>query len=319
MKLNEIKINDKILMHGFSASGNFTNRFTALHPELIKASASGGVNATPILPIDTYKNNKLIYPIGVYDFNIILGNDFDKLSYSKVPQFIYMGALDTNDTLPYSECFSEHERWLIINTLHRRMMPYRWDKSKKLINTINYPIQMVTYDSTAHEIKEEMLNDIIRFFKASMDGTNTKIKPYSYPKTELKTLNNVYINGLFWRGSKSIPDVNKMRELSGSDFIISISDWIDYKNYRQLSEFKDDAGFNFEIRSLDNKTKTLITTMNFAGTMSMGDGTFQGFVVKLDQNQLSKLKSQQKYKIIPKNKSNKYKWRVKKSVYLIKP
>ena len=63
----------------------------------------------------------------------------------------------------------------------------------------------------------------------------------------------------------------------------------------------------------------VIKEQNLVGRISTGNGTFQGFVVELNDRQLQKLKPKVKYKIISKNKSNKYQWHVAKDVYLIRP
>jgi hypothetical protein len=41
-------------MIGFSASGAFTNRFTLLHPEMIKAASIGAPGGWPIVPTATW-------------------------------------------------------------------------------------------------------------------------------------------------------------------------------------------------------------------------------------------------------------------------
>ncbi|PTN32858.1 hypothetical protein [Desulfonatronum sp. SC1] len=46
-----IATEDKVFMMGYSASGAFANRFTMLHPELIKAAAIGAPGGFPILPV----------------------------------------------------------------------------------------------------------------------------------------------------------------------------------------------------------------------------------------------------------------------------
>ena len=45
LRRHELAVEDDVFMHGFSASGTFTNRFAVLHPARVRAVASGGVNA----------------------------------------------------------------------------------------------------------------------------------------------------------------------------------------------------------------------------------------------------------------------------------
>jgi|SRR5215469_2890118 len=100
----------KIFMDGFSASGCFVNRFTALHPEAVRALAAGGINGLPIFPLEAYRGNKLPYPIGVADLKELTGTPFDAESYKRVSQYLYMGSLDPKDTLPFSDAWDDNER-----------------------------------------------------------------------------------------------------------------------------------------------------------------------------------------------------------------
>ncbi len=69
-----------------------------LHPEYIRAVASGGINGVPIIPAETLNGKNLPYHTGIADIELITGLTFKREAYLKVSQFIYMGALDDNDT-----------------------------------------------------------------------------------------------------------------------------------------------------------------------------------------------------------------------------
>lgn len=58
MKLAEkgFRLTGKFPMTGFSASGSFANRFTAIHPEKVMATAAGGINGLLILPREQMEN-----------------------------------------------------------------------------------------------------------------------------------------------------------------------------------------------------------------------------------------------------------------------
>ncbi|MBP2659830.1 MAG: hypothetical protein H6Q69_2862 [Firmicutes bacterium] len=165
LKDKNIVVQDKIFMSGFSASGSFVNRFTALHPEIVQAVAAGGVNCMPIIPAAEWDEQKLIYPIGVYDINQIAGIEFNIDKYKKVSQYIYMGSLDDNDTLPYDDAFDSDERELIINFLGTDMHE-RWEKSKNIYQQLDVPATMVMYDDVGHETNDVIIQDIVNFFRA---------------------------------------------------------------------------------------------------------------------------------------------------------
>lgn len=163
LKDDKIIVNDKVLMNGFSASGNFVNRFTLLHPEMIQAVASGGVNCMPIIPQPELEGLKLIYPIGTYDIKEITGSEFNLDAYKQVPQYIYMGSLDDNDTLPYDDAFNDDERELIIKLLGNDMHG-RWEKTKDVYYQLGIPAEMIMYEGIGHQTNDDTMEDVTNFF-----------------------------------------------------------------------------------------------------------------------------------------------------------
>ncbi|MEA2021466.1 MAG: hypothetical protein U9N08_03205 [Candidatus Caldatribacteriota bacterium] len=172
-----IILGNKVFMNGFSASGNFTNRFVALHPEIVQAVVSGGVNCMPIIPCEEWEGIRLPFHVGVADIDKIADIQFDLEKYKKVAQYIYMGEIDNNDTLPYDDAFNEAERRLVKELLGEEMKG-RWEKTKKIYQHLNIPAQMVMYDGVGHEIKSEIIEDIIEFFRLNTEEEIRYIKPY---------------------------------------------------------------------------------------------------------------------------------------------
>lgn len=158
----------KILMNGFSASGTFVNRFAALHPDLVQAVASGGINSMPILPLYETDGIHLIYPIGVSDIETIVSQKFDLDTYVKIHQYVYMGANDDNDTLPFDDAFSPEEKGIILDVLGSEMKG-RWEKSKQIYAKLGCSAEFVLYDDVGHEVTKDITLDIIDFFRASMN------------------------------------------------------------------------------------------------------------------------------------------------------
>lgn len=164
LKEDNIIVNDKVLMNGFSASGSFANRFTILHPQLIQAVAAGGINCMPILPIEEGEGIALPYPIGISDIKEVADIDFDVNEYKKVPQYLYMGSEDNNDTLPYNDAFSETERQIIVEFLGSDMK-VRWEKSKGIYKQLGIPAEMIMYDGVGHSISSKIIEDLTKFFR----------------------------------------------------------------------------------------------------------------------------------------------------------
>ncbi len=90
---------DKIFITGFSASGTFANRFSLLHPEKIKATASGGINAIAKLPVAKLDGKTLNYPLGIGDIKKITGKRVNMKAFINLPKFLFMGELDNNDAV----------------------------------------------------------------------------------------------------------------------------------------------------------------------------------------------------------------------------
>lgn len=157
---------NQFFMTGFSASGTFANRFTAIHPEKVKAVAAGGINGLLFIPHDTLQGHALTYPVGTYDFREIFGTSFNKTAYYNTPQFLFMGALDDNDAVPYSDAFDPQERELIYHTLGREMQPRRWENCQQIYITEGVKAQFKTYGGVGHDQPDEIKKDILEFFKS---------------------------------------------------------------------------------------------------------------------------------------------------------
>ena len=184
LRHNDIKINEKIFMNGFSASGTFTNRFAILHPTVVRAVATGGINSIPTFPTDRWNDVTMRYPVGIADVKEIADIDLDEVAYKSVSQYIYMGAIDDNDTLPYRDAYDEVDAELVQDLIGVKMMPDRWDLSRSIYKALGIPAQFVTYNDTGHEIKDEMIDDIATFFEVNSGDEIVEIVPHQYLSTE---------------------------------------------------------------------------------------------------------------------------------------
>ena len=186
LRHNNMKVNEKVFMNGFSASGTFTNRFAILHPTIVRAVATGGVNSIPTFPTERWDDVTLRYPVGISDVKEIADIAFDEKAYKRVSQYIYMGALDANDTVPYPDAYDAVDAELVKSLIGAEMMPDRWDISQSIYRALEIPVQFVTYKNTGHEIKDEMIDDIVAFFKANSGDEIVEIVPHQYPSGERK-------------------------------------------------------------------------------------------------------------------------------------
>jgi len=317
LRTNGFKMHDKVFMHGFSASAKFSNRFAFLHPERVKASAAGGVNGIPTLPVSTRNGHTLPFPIGIADIETFTGQPYEEQIHRKIPQYIYMGYMDRNDTLSSRDAWSKKEANIICEAIAEKMMPDRWQICQAVYREKLPRAQCVTYNGVAHAIKDEMQNDLVKFFKANSGDSYVAIEPHAYHFVEYREIHEAHINAVYCKGDKKLLEfVGKgLRE---GTYLIGIKEWLQGQDHRQLSEFVENAGFNFRLRA-EGHPEIVITKSNYHGTSSKGDGEFQAFYVGFDEDQLKKIIVGVPYTLHPKNKSDKYVWIVNEGVTFVKP
>lgn len=159
---NGIEVPPEFLICGFSASGTFANRFSFLHPKRILGVVAGGVNATPMLPLADHGEHSLSFPLGTNDFGEIVGREFDLEAWRALPQMIFMGALDDNDAVAYSDAYSDSER----ETVHKVLgqdMGVRWRAAQALYLEEKANVTFVTYGQIGHATTHRIHRDILSF------------------------------------------------------------------------------------------------------------------------------------------------------------
>lgn len=169
LRASGIRTRDGVLMTGFSASGSFSNRFTMLHPDRVRAVASGGLNGMLILPLTALGSVTLSYPIGIANVKKLTGRRVDLVAWRRVPQFIYMGALDDNDALHFSDGYDDDERAIVYGSLGETMQPDRWTKMQQLYREAGANAIFHTYEGIGHGTNRAINDEITEFFREHME------------------------------------------------------------------------------------------------------------------------------------------------------
>ena len=169
-----IDLEPKVLLNGFSASGNFGNRFTALHPDLVHAVVSGGVAGNPILPIDTIGEERLIYPVGIADLSELTGTSFNLQQYKTIPQFIFMGSDDTNDPLQSRHFWGDAERRIITMKMGTNMKE-RFEFAENVYKEQGINAIFKIYSGVGHGLNNQIVSNIIDFFRSNCEGVRGSI------------------------------------------------------------------------------------------------------------------------------------------------
>jgi hypothetical protein len=307
-----------VFMYGFSASAGFVNRFATLHPEAVRALAAGAINALPMYPVESYEGVKLPFPLGIADLKSLTGAEFDARAYSHVSQFLYMGYLDRNDTLPFSDAWDDDERELVSKVFGREMMPDRWKRAQEIISALKSPVQTVTYNGVAHNTLLEMWEDIFSFFKVN-DLTEglTKITPHEYPFVPFRALQEAHVNRMYWKGDPDLP-ARYAKLPDKCTFVIGIQDWMAGQDYQQLRTFLEKAGFEFDLVAA-GRDAIPIDRKASCGSVYSGDGTFQGFNVCLSEASANQIVPGVNYSLRPRRTNQEYFWTVLPTATLRKP
>lgn len=156
-------------LNGFSAAGNFVNRFAALHPDRVRSVTAGGINGTAILPIEAAKGHTLNYQIGVADLTSITGEPFDLEAFRTVDQFLYMGDLDMNDTIPYGDAWSDAQREIAVDVYGPNMQRDRMPYCKSVYERVDASAAFRIYEDTGHSPRSA-ITDLVEFHRRSLDG-----------------------------------------------------------------------------------------------------------------------------------------------------
>ncbi len=158
-------LKEKFFMTGFSASGTFANRFSILHPEKLKATASGGINAIPILPVSEIDGQTLNYPLGIADVPQITGKPVNLEDFKKLPKMLYMGALDDNDAVAFDDGYSKEDREIVYRLMGKKLVPQRWQFVGDVYVKSGVQVDLRTYPNIGHGTDLKINDDLVEFFR----------------------------------------------------------------------------------------------------------------------------------------------------------
>lgn len=164
LKKDGLKFDKKVLINGFSASGMFVNRFTFLHPARVKAAAIGSPGGWAIVPVASYKDKALRYPIGVGDVKTVAGEKIDWKNLRKVPMFVFLGDKDDNDSVVFRDSYEDEDEKLIFEIFGKTPVE-RWTTAKTLYEQNKLNAEFKLYPNVAHTVTPQIRDDILAFFK----------------------------------------------------------------------------------------------------------------------------------------------------------
>jgi hypothetical protein len=162
-------VDDQVLLNGFSAAGNFVDRFTLLHPDRVRSVTAGGLNGTAMLPIEEAAGHRLPFHIGIADVEALTGDAVDLDALDATNQFLYMGEDDGNDTIPYDDAWGQEMREIALDVYGEDMVADRFPTCQRAYEEAAVDAQFKVYEGVSHTPRPA-IDDIVEFHQRSLDG-----------------------------------------------------------------------------------------------------------------------------------------------------
>jgi hypothetical protein len=198
-------VDDGIMLNGFSASGNFVDRFAVLHPDRVVSVTAGGLNGMAILPLEEAEGQELPYHVGVSNLDELVGSTLNKDALDEVNQFLYMGADDTNDTIPYDDAWTDEDmRQLALDVYGEDMILERFPRCQRAYQEAGIEAQFRVYSDTGHS-PAPARDDIIEVHRRTIRGES------------VADLGETITNEVVISASSSQPTVGESVEFSGTE------------------------------------------------------------------------------------------------------
>mgnify|MGYP000117916898 CR=1 FL=1 len=169
-----VSLRDDFMLNGFSSSGHFVDRFSVLHAERVLSVTAGGLNGMALLPLEEANGHTLRYQIGIADIPSLVGESVDLNALSETNQFLYMGAEDTNDTLPYDDAWtSDSLRETARQVSGNGMITERFPFCQTAYERAGVQAQFRIYEGLGHEYASE--REIVEFHRRSLTGEDVSM------------------------------------------------------------------------------------------------------------------------------------------------
>lgn len=156
-----------IHMTGFSASAQFSARFSLLNPSLVDAISVGGNGAYP-LPLESRNGVELRYPLGVADYDDVTGRAFDPEAWRNTSQYVFVGREDqplpdTDERGYYPISYRYDEA--AVDTFGENRVTERLPVTEAVYTAAGADATFRVYDGVGHTLTEEMAADTVQFHR----------------------------------------------------------------------------------------------------------------------------------------------------------
>lgn len=170
------KIDEKVMMNGFSTSAKFANRFSILHPERVMSVSAGGLSGMVVLPREETKDHTLNYHIGIADLSKLIGKSPDLEAFANVQQYYYMGSKDLDDNLEYRTLWPEELAEVAREVFGEDIIEDRFPYCEQVYDEEGVDATFKIYEGVGHtSLPAE--NDVIDFHRENLANYDLKEDP----------------------------------------------------------------------------------------------------------------------------------------------
>lgn len=163
---------DTVMLNGFSAAGNFVDRFAVLHPDRVQSVTAGGLNGMALLPLEEAEGRTLEYHVGIADVESIVGEPVDLGALDGVDQFLYMGSEDTNDTIGYDDAWTSDElEETALAVYGEHILAERFPFCQQAYERAGVEAQFRVYEGAGHTPRPAE-DDLVEFHRRSIEGAD---------------------------------------------------------------------------------------------------------------------------------------------------
>ena len=157
-------VHPKVFVFGFSIGGMFTMRYSALNPGRVQAFASGAPCGAFTIPVSEIEGVELNWPLGVGDFESLVGEPFQADLYKSIPQFYFWGGEDN----VYNN-LAENPDWSHWRNYWGRDTVTESRKQCSFLQSLGMQVECKEYSGAAHLFTVQMQRDVFAFFDAHRD------------------------------------------------------------------------------------------------------------------------------------------------------
>ena len=121
------------------------------------------MNSPPMAPIADFNGQALPYPAGIADLEELTGTPFNVEAYNAIPQLIYMGSLDNNDSLDFEDGWEQGTAQVVDSVFGADPLS-RWKDAEAIYQEAGTNAQFLLVEGFGHD-RKGLQGYALEFFK----------------------------------------------------------------------------------------------------------------------------------------------------------